>query len=120
MTTVWNLPLATQLHYLEMLISFGTTTGFKSDFFAVYNGEIAFEDLALSERSKGFLYAQDQQGNPYSPSWYTLNWRNQYRFRSGLSLTLTAENLTNQRYRPYSSGIAAPGFNLIAGASFRF
>ena len=93
---------------------------FKSDFFAVYNGEIAFEDLALSERSKGFLYAQDQQGNPYSPSWYTLNWRNQYRFRSGLSLTLTAENLTNQRYRPYSSGIAAPGFNLIAGASYRF
>ena len=93
---------------------------FKSDFFVVYNGEISYENLALSERSKSFLYATDAQGNPFSPSWYTLNWRNQYRFRSGLVLSLSAENITDQRYRPYSSGISGAGFNLVAGASFRF
>ena len=93
---------------------------FKSDFFAVYNGAITNENLALSERSKSFLYALDAQGNPYSPSWYTLNWRNQYQFRSGLTLSVAAENITNQRYRPYSSGIAGPGFNLVVGASYRF
>jgi hemoglobin/transferrin/lactoferrin receptor protein len=83
--------------------------------FINYNGEIPFDDLALTERAKPFIYAQDANGNPFSPSWYTLNIRASYTLWDRYQLTFSVENLTNQRYRPYSSGIAAAGFNVIAG-----
>jgi hemoglobin/transferrin/lactoferrin receptor protein len=87
--------------------------------FLNYNGEIPFGDLALSERAKPFIYAEDADGNPYSPSWYTLNLRASYTLWDRYQLTLGVENLTNQRYRSYSSGIAAAGFNVIAGVNVR-
>ncbi len=93
---------------------------FKTDLFLNYNGEISFNDLALSEISKAYIYAKDSNGNPYSPSWYTLNLRSQFQLSNALRFTLTIENFTNQRYRPYSSGLAAPGFNVIGGVNFRF
>ncbi|MGA9237953.1 TonB-dependent receptor [Robiginitalea sp.] len=87
--------------------------------FLNYNGEIPFEDLALSERAKPFIYAEDANGNPYSPSWYTLNLRASYTLWDRYQFTFALENLTNQRYRTYSSGIAAAGFNVIAGFNVR-
>ena len=92
----------------------------KTDFFLNFNGALEFEDLALSERSKEFIYASDANGNPYSPSWYTLNFRSQYDFTSRLKASLSLENITNQRYRTYSSGIVAPGSNLILGLGYEF
>ena len=92
----------------------------KADFFLNYNGEMNFEDLALSERNKEFIYATDGNGNPFSPSWYTLNLRSQYQISNALKTTLSFENITDQRYRTYSSGIAAPGFNLIVGLGYSF
>ena len=92
----------------------------KADFFLNYNGEIAFDDLALSERSKEFIYELDENGNPFSPSWYTLNFRSQYTINSAFKVSLNLENITNQRYRAYSSGIAAPGTNLIVGVGYHF
>ncbi|NRB60700.1 MAG: TonB-dependent receptor [Winogradskyella sp.] len=83
------------------------------DAFLVYNGELSFNELAPSELSKDYLYARDDNGNPYSPSWYTMNMRAQYTFSEKLSLVATLENITDQRYRPYSSGIAAAGRNFI-------
>jgi hemoglobin/transferrin/lactoferrin receptor protein len=97
-----------------------TTPRLKTDLFLVFNGEIRHEDLALSERSKGFIYDLDADGNPYSPSWYTLNLRTQYSISDALSASFALENITDQRYRPYSSGIAAPGINLILGLGFSF
>ncbi|MFK7811617.1 MAG: TonB-dependent receptor [Maribacter sp.] len=92
----------------------------KTDLFLNYNGEIANKDLAPSEISKGYIYAIDADGNPYSPSWYTLNLRSQYAISNAVKATLSLENITNQRYRSYSSGIAAPGTNLILGLGYRF
>ncbi len=92
----------------------------KADAFLNYNGKIAFEDLAPSEISKAYIYAIDGDGNPYSPSWYTLNLRSQYAISNALKATLSLENITNQRYRSYSSGIAAPGTNLILGLGYKF
>jgi hemoglobin/transferrin/lactoferrin receptor protein len=92
----------------------------KADLFVNYNGEISFNDLAISEINKSYIYAKDENGNPYSPSWHTLNLRTQYQIADPLKLTLAIENFTNQRYRPYSSGIAATGINFILGVSFRF
>ena len=92
----------------------------KAAFFLNYNGEVPYEDLAFSERSKDYIYEADANGNPYSPSWYTLNFRSAYTFRGDYQLSLAVENLTNQRYRPYSSGIVSAGLNVIAGLSLRF
>ena len=92
----------------------------KLDAFVDFNGEFDFEDLAPSQQSNDFLYAKDANGNPFSPSWYTLNLAGQYQITSDLELTATLENITDQRYRQYSSGIAGAGRNLIVAASFKF
>lgn len=79
----------------------------------VYNSQIKNEDLAPSEQGKGYMYAVDANGKPYSPGWYTLNVKTSYKLHQNLTLTAGWENITNQRYRPYSSGIVAAGSNFI-------
>ncbi len=93
---------------------------FKADFFLNYNGELPFSDLAFSERNKEFIYAQDNDGNPFSPSWYTLNFRSKYQFTNAFHTNLALENITDQRYRTYSSGIVAPGINFVVGLGYSF
>lgn len=92
----------------------------KFDAFAEYNGSFSFEDLAPSQQNNDFLYAKDENGNPYAPDWYTLNVGGEYALTDDLRLNAVLENITDQRYRPYSSGIAAPGRNLIVSASYSF
>lgn len=83
------------------------------DFYAMYNGEVAYADLPQEERGKDYIYAIDADGNPYSPGWYTLNFKAMYRFSENWSVSGGVENLTDQRYRPYSSGLVAAGRNFI-------
>ena len=90
------------------------------DLFAEYNGQFDFEDLAPGEQDKAYLYATDENGNPYSPSWYTLNLTGQYEVNPSWLLTASLENITDQRYRTYSSGISAAGRNLIIALSYTF
>jgi len=92
----------------------------KLDLFAEYNGQFDFEDLAPGEQSKPYLYALDANGNPYSPAWYTLNLTGQYKMNANWLATVSVENITDQRYRTYSSGIAAAGRNLIIALSYNF
>lgn len=86
---------------------------FQFDVFAVYNNELSFYQLAPSEIEKDFIYALDENGNPYSPSWYTLNLRTKYKITEAATVVASLENITDQRYKTYSSGIASPGRNLI-------
>ncbi|WP_299365990.1 TonB-dependent siderophore receptor [Winogradskyella sp.] len=88
------------------------------DAFLVYNDELSFNQLAPSEPSKDYLYARDSNGNPYAPSWHTLNLRAQYYWNKKFTLTASLENITDQRYRPYSSGISAAGRNLILALKY--
>jgi hemoglobin/transferrin/lactoferrin receptor protein len=90
----------------------------KYDLFVDFNNELSFDQLAPSEIDKAYLYAVDENGNPYAPSWYTLNLRSQYQLNEDLSIIATLENITNQRYRTYSSGIAAPGRNFIVALKY--
>ncbi|NAS31177.1 TonB-dependent receptor [Flavobacteriaceae bacterium R38] len=92
----------------------------KLDLFANYSGEIPFDDLAPSERNKPVLFAIDENGNPFAASWYTLNLRSQYKFNNRLESNISVENITDQRYRTYSSGISAVGRNLIVGLKYSF
>jgi hemoglobin/transferrin/lactoferrin receptor protein len=98
---------------------FGTThlrykrEALKLDLNAQYNGEIANKDMPLTELSKTYMYAIDGNGNPYSPSWMVLNFRAQYAINHYTNLTAGIENILDKRYRPYSSGIVAPGRNFV-------
>lgn len=79
--------------------------------FVEHQAAVRFADLNPEERTKPALYAKDADGNPWAPAWYTLNLRARYRLNDALSFSATAENLTDRRYRPYSSGLSAPGRN---------
>jgi hemoglobin/transferrin/lactoferrin receptor protein len=92
----------------------------KLDFYAVYNGEVSNENLPPEEQGKDYMYAADENGKPYSPAWYTLNFKAMFRLADQLSVNTGIENLTSQRYRPYSSGIAGPGRNLIISLRLSF
>lgn len=105
---------------------FGVTRlGFLSDRFSLtlytnYQGERKFEDLPQEEQSKDEIYAKDKDGNNYAPAWYTLNLKGSYQLNGAFTLSAGLENITDQRYRPYSSGISAPGRNFILSLTARF
>lgn len=86
------------------------------DCYLIYNGEISYNDLAEAEKSKEYIYALDDNGNPYSPSWYTLNFKISYNVIKQLLFTTGIENITDQRYKTYSSGIASAGRNFFISA----
>jgi len=88
------------------------------DAFVNYNSEIPFKDLAESERAKAYLYALDKNGNPYSPSWHTINLRTKYSFSENINCSLSFENISDKLYRPYSSGISAAGSNFIFSLNY--
>jgi len=81
--------------------------------YAVYSGKKTYEQLPVEEQGKTEIYAVDDNGNPWSPSWYTLNFKAMYQLTDNFSISAGLENITDQRYRPYSSGIVAPGRNFI-------
>ena len=92
----------------------------KLDAFVDYNGSFDFNELAPSQQNNDYLYAKDEDGNPYSPGWYTLNFRAQYSITKALHLNATLENISDKRYRPYSSGLASAGRNFILAATYAF
>lgn len=81
--------------------------------YVLYSGERQYNDLPFEEQGKPEIYAIDKDGKPWSPSWYTLNIKAMLQFTDHMTVSAGIENLTDQRYRPYSSGIVAPGRNFI-------
>lgn len=88
--------------------------------YAIYSVKKSFEQMPEEEIGKDYLYATDDDGNPYSPAWYTLNLKAIYQLTGSLSLNAGIENLTDQRYRPYSSGICGAGRNLVLSIKANF
>ncbi len=88
--------------------------------YAVYNGEKSFDQLPEEEKGKGYIYAMDDDGNPYSPAWYTINIKVFYELSGQFTISAGLENITDKRYRPYNSGIVAPGRNFIISARVSF
>lgn len=89
-------------------------------FYAEYSGEKKHEDMPEEEKGKTEIYAKDANGNTWSPSWYTINFKAMYQLGEMFAISAGLENLTDQRYRPYSSGISAPGRNFIISMQMRF
>ena len=67
--------------------------------------------------------AFDSNGNAVdagTPGWWTLNVRGGIRILEFTRLTLSLENLLNQRYRSHGSGVNAPGFSVSVSLDNRF
>lgn len=94
----------TQIHYIR--------GGFQTVLESEYNAQISADQLALSERSKEYMYALDSNGRPYSPSWHAMHLRFRQQWEKW-QFSVAIENLFDRRYRPYSSGISAPGRQLV-------
>lgn len=85
-----------------------------------FSAQRNFEDLPEEEKGKPEIYAIDDNGNPYSPSWYTFNLKASYDIDNRITISAGLDNITDVRYRPYSSGIVSPGRNMILSAQVRF
>jgi hemoglobin/transferrin/lactoferrin receptor protein len=95
----------------------------KFDFYTVYNTRMDYEELALTERvntSYARDYSKDPKGQAYSDSWYTLNFKAAFFLNQHVVVMAGIENITDRLYRPYGSGISAPGRNIIASLKARF
>jgi hemoglobin/transferrin/lactoferrin receptor protein len=94
--------------------------GLNMQVYAMYSGEKKFDDLPQEEQGKPEIYAIDKNGNPWSPGWYTLNFKAIYQLTNNLTIGAGLENMMDKRYRPYSSGIVAAGRNFILTATANF
>lgn len=93
---------------------------FFAEFSGIYNSTITNKNLAPSEQAKTDIYAKDANGKPYAPGWAVFNLRTAYDITKHINIALSWENITNRRYRPYSSGIVAAGSNVIASLRCHF
>lgn len=81
---------------------------FRSEFFVLYNGWKREQDYNK--------YGEDNFAKATShgmPAWFTLNLRTAYQFNKHIQLQVGLENILNQNYRVFASGIGAPGRNLM-------
>lgn len=90
------------------------------ELYTQFQAKRSYEDMPETEKDKKEIYALDSQGHVYSPAWFTLNLKAQYRAGEHLLLNAGLENIADRRYRPYSSGISAPGRNFILSATYQF
>lgn len=86
--------------------------------YSAFQAECSAADMPMEEKDKKEIYALDNNGNAYSPSWYTLNLRASFYVSKSLSLNTTLENIADKRYRPYSCGISAPGRNVTMSITY--
>ncbi|MBK6344239.1 MAG: TonB-dependent receptor [Flavobacteriales bacterium] len=92
----------------------------RAQVFVQFSSGFTFDELPPSEQAKLPIYALDAEGRPHAPSWHTLNLRGSCQMSKAVQASGGVENITDQRYRPYSSGISAPGRSLIIALRARF
>ncbi len=85
----------------------------KIELSSLYSASVPFDRMPQEERGKPLLYVSDDQGRPYSPSWVIVNLNSSLQISRSITFTAGIENIGDSRYRPYSSGLAAPGRNFV-------
>ncbi len=90
------------------------------DFYSDFSGSVAPNQLAVRTLETPTLFPRNELGELYSPAWFTLNIKATCNITSYLTALAGIENLTDNRYRTYASGISAPGVNFVVGLQGRF
>jgi outer membrane receptor protein involved in Fe transport len=86
----------------------------------LYNSNVRYENLSQTERNRAYLYAVDNNGNPYESGWWIINFDANYNFAENFLISGGFDNILNYRYRPYSWGITAPGRNFKISFKYNF
>ena len=81
---------------------------FKGSFYVNYNGWKRMSQYSGSGEDNE-VYAT-QWG---SPAWYTLNLKASYQINRYLNVEAGVENIMDEQYRKFASGISSPGRNVI-------
>ena len=81
---------------------------FKGDFYLMYNGWKRISQYSPSGEDN------EQYATQYGmPAWYTLNLKLSYQIIKYLNIELGMENILDENYRKFASGISNPGRNVI-------
>ena len=88
-------------------------------FYINYNGQMSNANLSEDAKGTAYLYAKDGNGLPYAPAWHTLDFRVNCTFKKYFQILAAIENISDQRYRPYRSGISAAGRNFVLGLNLQ-
>jgi hemoglobin/transferrin/lactoferrin receptor protein len=75
-------------------------------------GEDGLEETPLISENP-LLYAG-------SPAWSELSWLAQFRYKERTVFRVALDNILDVHYRPFASGISAPGRNLKLGVNYSF
>ena len=86
---------------------------YKLNLYSYHSSSIKYENMPIVEIDKPEIYAIDNNGKPYCPDWWTLNFKADYKLWNHIGFGFGIENILDKRYRPYSSGIVAAGRNFI-------
>jgi hemoglobin/transferrin/lactoferrin receptor protein len=81
---------------------------FRFESYVNYNGwkfAEEFSPYGEDNESEALLYGY--------PSWWTFNINTTYRLTTYLDLQLALENIFDQFYKPFASGVSAPGRNIV-------
>jgi hemoglobin/transferrin/lactoferrin receptor protein len=81
---------------------------FAIECYALYNGWKRVKDYSPSGEDN-LVYATSKG----MPAWYTLNLKLGYRFSKEVMGQIGMENILDQHYRVFASGISAPGRNMV-------
>lgn len=81
---------------------------FRGELYAMYNGWKRITDYSPSgEDNQKYATVNGM------PAWFTLNLRTGYKINTNMSAQVAVENILDQNYRVFASGISAPGRNLV-------
>ncbi|HRH11486.1 MAG TPA: TonB-dependent receptor [Bacteroidia bacterium] len=89
-----------------------------AEFFVRYNGKKSSGDYSPSGEDNANYSADPIKG--YMPGWFTLNLRAGVNLYKGFRINFACENITDNRYRVFASGINGPGRNFIVSLRYKF
>lgn len=84
---------------------------FQTDFYIFFNTAKESEDYDVITTDDNREHSADPI-NGYTPGWYTFNLRTRFKINQRISIQAALENLLDNHYRVFASGISAPGRNL--------
>jgi hemoglobin/transferrin/lactoferrin receptor protein len=84
------------------------------EFFARYSGKKILSEYSPSGEDN-LAYATPSG----MPGWFTLNIRAAYNITKNLRINVACENITDNRYRTFASGVNSPGRNFIVSLRFK-
>lgn len=88
-----------------------------AEFFVRYNGKKNTINYSPSGEDNA-VYSADPI-NGYMPGWFTINIRAGYNITKKIRVNASCENITDNRYRVFASGINAPGRNFIVSLRYK-